>query len=146
MNKAFYLFILLLNFTVVQAQLTHTLAEEQIKMVMKFQESNWNRGNIPAYMEGYWKSDSLLFVGKSGPTYGWSQTLKNYLKAYPTNEKMGKLSFGFVKIDVLSARDAFVVGKWTLERKSDTLGGHFSLLWKKIDEEWKIVADHSSSN
>ena len=146
MNKILLLSILCLSNLFASAQHTETLAKEQIKMVMKFQESNWNRGDIPAYMEGYWKSDSLLFVGGKGPTYGWSQTLTNYLKSYPTNEKMGKLTFKLIKVDVLSQQDAFVVGQWTLHRKSDTLGGHFSLLWKKIDEEWKIVADHSSSN
>ena len=59
---------------------------------------------------------------------------------------MGQLKFDLIKIEVLSAVDAFVVGQWSLERESDTLSGHFSLLWKKIDEEWKIVADHSSSS
>jgi len=146
MNKILLSGILCLSCFFASAQLTETLAKEQIKMVMKFQESNWNRGNIPAYMEGYWKSDSLLFVGGKGPTYGWNQTLTNYLKSYPTNEKMGQLTFNLIKIDVISPQDAFVVGQWTLHRKSDTLGGYFSLLWKKIDKEWKIIADHSSSN
>lgn len=127
-----------------QAQLSKTLAEEQIKLVMKFQESSWNRGNIPAYMEGYWNSDSLLFIGSKGPTYGYTKTLTNYLKGYPTPEKMGRLTFEFVKIEILSDTQAFVVGKWHLKRKEDDLGGHFTLLWKKIDGEWKIVVDHSS--
>ena len=129
-----------------KAQVTETIAEEQIKLVMKFQEASWNRGNVAEYMKGYWKSDSLIFVGAKGPTYGWSQTLANYLKSYPTPEKMGQLAFEFVKIEILSPVDAFVIGKWQLKRKEDTLQGYFSLLWKKIDGEWVIVADHSSSS
>lgn len=127
------------------AQHTETIAKEQIKLVMKFQEASWNRGNITEFMKGYWKSDSLLFVGGKGPTYGWSQTLANYLKSYPNPEKMGQLNFEFVKIEILSQVDAFVVGKWELKRTEDILQGYYSLLWKKIDGEWKIVADHSSS-
>ncbi|MEQ8910053.1 MAG: nuclear transport factor 2 family protein [Vicingaceae bacterium] len=112
---------------------------------MKFQEENWNRGDIAAYMEGYWKSDSLLFVGSKGPTYGWMQTFKNYLKAYPNQEAMGKLRFNLVKVDLLSDKNAFVVGRWQLDRKADTLKGYFSLLWQKINGEWKIIVDHSSA-
>ena len=129
-----------------QAQLTEGLAKEQIKLVMKFQESSWNSGNIPQYMEGYWKSDSLLFIGSKGPTYGWTKTLTNYLKSYPTSEAMGELQFDLIRIDLLSEQDAFVTGKWQLNRAKDTLQGHYSLLWKKINNEWKIIVDHSSSS
>jgi len=141
---------LILSFFVVvvslstQAQMTKTIAEEQIKLVMKFQESAWNRGDISGFMDGYWNSDSLLFIGIKGPTYGYSKTLTNYLKSYPTPEKMGQLTFGFVKIEILSENQAFVVGTWHLQREEDDLGGHFTLLWRKLDGEWKIVIDHSS--
>ena len=144
MNKIIVSFFVLAASFTAQAQLTKTLAEEQIKLVMKFQESNWNRGNIPGYMKGYWNSDSLLFIGSKGPTYGYNQTLINYLKGYPTPEEMGQLKFDFVKIEILSDTQAFVAGKWHLKRNEDDLGGHFTLLWKKIDGEWKIVVDHSS--
>ncbi len=145
MNKIIVIIFFSIGLQFAQAQHTETLAKEQIKLVMKFQESNWNRGDIPAYMKGYWQSDSLLFIGSKGPTYGWNQTLSNYLKSYPTPEKMGQLKFDLIKIELLSDQSAFVAGKWLLKRKSDTLSGHFTLLWKKIDEEWKIVADHSSN-
>ena len=144
MNKLVIVCCLLFIPFLLSAQLTNTLAEEQIKMVMNFQESNWNRGDIPAYMKGYWNSDSLLFIGSKGPTYGYNKTLTNYLKSYPTAEKMGQLEFTLIKIEILTKEDAFVVGKWKLQRTKDVLDGHFSLLWKKIDGEWKIIADHSS--
>ncbi len=144
MNKFIFSFLIVLSSFSIQAQTTKTLAEEQIKLVMKFQESAWNRGDIPAYMKGYWNSDSLLFIGSKGPTYGYQKTLLNYLKSYPTTEKMGQLTFDFVKIEILSNSQAFVVGKWHLKRTEDDLSGHFTLLWKKINGEWKIVVDHSS--
>jgi len=146
MTKYLCIVLFLFSALVSKAQLTEGLAKEQIKLVMKFQESAWNRGNIPQYMDGYWKSDSLLFVGKSGPTYGWNKTLTNYLKAYPTDEKMGELDFELNRIDILSENTAFVLGKWQLDRKEDTLQGYFSLLWKRFDGEWKIIVDHSSSS
>lgn len=144
MNKLFISIVLVFISFSTLAQTTDALAESQIKLVMKFQESAWNRGDIPAYMKGYWNADSLLFIGSKGPTYGYQKTLINYLKSYPTPEKMGQLTFEFVKIEILSNTQAFVVGKWYLKRKEDDLGGHFTLLWKKIDGDWKIVVDHSS--
>jgi hypothetical protein len=35
----------------------------------------WNRGDLSKrFMDTYWKSDSLMFIGKSGVTYGWQNT------------------------------------------------------------------------
>ncbi|MCP4271173.1 MAG: DUF4440 domain-containing protein, partial [Gammaproteobacteria bacterium] len=39
---------------------------------------------------------------------------------------------------------AFVLGKWQLSRVQDTLKGFYTLYWKKIDGQWKIIIDHSS--
>ena len=51
-----------------------------IMKVMKFQENAWNSGNINSFMQGYIKSDELVFSGKSGPVYGWNDTRKRYFK------------------------------------------------------------------
>jgi ketosteroid isomerase-like protein len=95
-------------------------------------------------MQTYWKSDSLLFVGKNGPKYGWQTTLDNYRKSYPDKAAMGILSFDIKQIQIISSQDAFVLGAWHLKREKDEPQGYFTLLLKKINGEWKIVADHSS--
>lgn len=127
------------------AQKNENLAKKQIELAMKFQESAWNMGNIKGFMQSYWRSDSLLFIGGKGPTYGWTKTFTNYLKAYPTKEKMGILKFDIFQVRILSEKYAIVIGKWHLKRESDDLKGHFSLLWEEIDNQWKIVVDHTSS-
>lgn len=108
------------------------------------QQAAWNTGNLETFMEGYWHNDSLMFVGKSGITYGWQQTLDNYKKGYPNKDAMGKLKFTILKIKQLSATDASVVGQWNLTRTIGDIGGYFTLLWKKINGKWVIVQDHSS--
>lgn len=95
-------------------------------------------------MEGYWKSKNLVFIGSSGPKYGWQTTLDNYKKSYPDQASMGKLAFEIISIELLSAEHAFVVGKWHLTRTVGDAGGHFTLLWRKIDGQWVITKDHSS--
>ncbi len=108
------------------------------------QSEAWNRGDLEAYMASYWHSDSLVFIGKNGPTYGWEKTLQNYRRSYPTPEAMGTLTFTLLKTDRLSKDAFFVVGKWHLRRAIGDVQGHFSLVFRKIAGKWKIVADHSS--
>lgn len=110
---------------------------------MKIQEESWNKGDIPGFMEYYWKSDSLKFIGNKGITYGWQKTLDNYLKGYPNKEAMGILKFTIIENNQLSNTSIYVIGKWELT-KEKPVGGHFTLLWKKINGKWVIVADHTS--
>ncbi len=115
-----------------------------ILKVLEDQRQGWNKGDMDAYMQGYWKSDSLLFVGKNGPTYGWQKTLDNYKKGYPDKSTMGFLTFGIKKIEFLSKDRAFVLGSWNLKREKDEPKGYFTLLLRKISGQWKVVSDHSS--
>ncbi len=118
--------------------------EMAIRKVLTDQNASWNEGNIEAFMQGYWQSDSLMFIGKSGVTYGWDKTLANYKKGYPDTAAMGKLAFDILEVKPLSANYYFVVGKWFLKRSVGDVGGHFTLLFRKIENKWVIVADHSS--
>jgi len=95
-------------------------------------------------MKGYWENDSLLFLGKSGPKYGYANTLSNYKKNYPDTTVMGKLSFEVLKVQPLSPDTYFVVGKFMLQRTIGNLSGYYTLLFKRIKGEWVIVVDHSS--
>lgn len=117
---------------------------QDILNVLEKQRVAWNTGNIEAYMQGYVKSDSLLFVGKSGPTYGWQKTMDNYKRGYPDRAAMGILTFGIKKVEFLNKDAAFVLGSWHLKREKDEPQGYFTLLLRKIKNEWKVVVDHSS--
>lgn len=118
--------------------------ETAIRNLLWQQTISWNNGNIECFMQTYWKSDSLMFIGKSGITWGWQNTLNNYKKGYPDTTAMGKLAFNIIQVKALSAEAYFVVGKWTLKRTAGDLSGHYTLLLRKINGQWKIVADHSS--
>jgi ketosteroid isomerase-like protein len=117
---------------------------QAIRRIMAEQEVAWNKGDLEGFMAGYWKSDSLRFIGSKGLTYGWQKTLTNYQKGYPDPDAMGKLTFTILSVEKLSKRSAYVVGKWYLARKAGDLSGYYTLLWKKIAGKWFIVADHSS--
>jgi len=118
--------------------------EKAIRAVMDVQTNAWNNGNIPAFMETYWKSDSLVFIGKNGPNYGWQNTLDGYKKRYPDTVAMGKLRFDILQIRRLSPEYYFVIGNFYLQRSIGNLNGTFTLLFRKMSGHWVIVADHTS--
>ena len=118
--------------------------EKEIRNLLATQIDAWNRGNIDEFMIGYWNNDSLMFIGKNGVTYGYTNTLKNYKKSYSDTAQMGKLSFDLLQVKKISADAYFVVGKWFLKRSVGDIGGHYTLLFRKIKGKWVIVADHSS--
>ena len=117
---------------------------QSIQKMLSNQTSAWNKGDLEAFMDGYWKNDSLAFIGKSGITYGYQQTLANYKKHYPDKSHMGQLKFDILSIKAIDASHYFIIGKWHLTRTVGDAGGHFTLLFKKIDGKWNIIADHSS--
>jgi hypothetical protein len=110
------------------------------------QEESWNKGEIKEFMNHYWKSDSLSFTGKNGVQNGWETTLDNYLRSYPNKNKMGKLKFSNLSIKKIDTNTITVLGKWKLLRNEDLgdLEGYYSLIWQKKNNDWVIIADHSS--
>lgn len=118
--------------------------ENLIRNLLSRQTEAWNCGDIDGFMQTYWQSDSLMFVGKEGITWGWQNTLARYKQSYPGKEAMGELSFEIVQIKKLSKEYFFVVGKWILKRNAGDLSGHYNLLVQRIKGKWKIITDHSS--
>lgn len=117
--------------------------EKEILAVMDMQEKAWGNGNIENFMQGYWQSDSLMFIGENGIKYGWKTTLDNYKKSYPNKAAMGKLEFKVLKLEV-NGGTAYMLGKWSLIREDDNPNGYFTLYWKKVNENWLITIDHTS--
>lgn len=139
--KSTLLFILLAFAFVSDAQ---SKDEKIIRDLLAEQTAAWNRGDIENFMNGYWENDSLMFIGKSGVTYGWTNTLNNYKRGYPDTAAMGQLTFTLIKLEKISRKYFQVVGKWFLKRSIGDVGGHYTLLLRKINRKWVIVADHSS--
>lgn len=136
-----FLFLLCILNASVNAQ---SKPETVLRNLLDQQSAAWNKGDIEGFMKGYWKSDSLMFIGKKGITYGWQNTLDNYKKSYPGKEAMGQLKFTIIQIRDLSKEYQQVTGKWALQRNMGNLEGYFTLLVRKIRGQWVIIADHSS--
>jgi ketosteroid isomerase-like protein len=138
-------FLLALGLLATIPTIAQTKDEQAIRSILDAQTKYWNIGDLENFMKGYWNNDSLMFIGKTGVTYGYNNTLENYKKGYPTRDAMGTLKFNILKVEKLSPDAYFVVGKWHLTRqKVGDVEGHYTLMFRKIRGEWVIVADHSS--
>ncbi len=121
-----------------------TADEKAVLKILDDQILYWNKGDLDRFVKGYWNNDSLMFIGGSSVVYGYQNTLNRYKKSYSDTAKMGNLHFEVMHINKLSPEYYYVVGKWFLRRRAGDVGGHYTLLFRKIKGEWKIVADHSS--
>jgi hypothetical protein len=118
--------------------------ETSIRALLDAQTKAWNSGDLLHFMDGYLPSDSLLFVGKTGPTYGFNNTLNNYKKGYPDTASMGKLTFTLLSLEPIEKIHYRVLGKWELKRSKGDVSGYFTLLLQKIKGNWFVIQDHSS--
>lgn len=126
----------------VQAEVSKEVKQNILEQ-MEDSRKGWNSGDFERYMQVYWQSDSLCFMGLNSITYGWQNTLERYQKGYPTAAHRGVLSYHFKRFKKLANDCVLVIGSFHLAREIGDAEGNFSLLWKRIDGQWRIILDHT---
>src|SRR4029077_14683678 len=86
----------------------------EIRAVLTQQQAAWNRGDIPAFLKGYWNSPELTFAGSDGFVRGYDGLLERYRRTYPDKARMGELEFEGLEIRSLGSDSALVLGHWHL--------------------------------
>jgi beta-aspartyl-peptidase (threonine type) len=115
-----------------------------IEHILREQQAAWNRGDVDAFLEGYWRSPELSFSGTGGITRGWDGVRERYKTHYADRAAMGELDFSDLEFRFLGPDAALVLGRWHLKRAPGDIGGVFSLVWQKFPNGWKIIHDHTS--
>ncbi len=120
---------------------------DRILAVLDKQAAAWNAGDLEKFMLGYWRSPELTFFSSSGKLNGWDATIERYRKTYQAEgREMGKLVFDDLDITVLGSESALVRGRWKLTfSDGKQAGGIYTLVFREIEGDWKIVHDHTSS-
>ena len=137
------IFLLFYNLGFTQEKITKSEKEHIVALINRQVEA-WNEGDLEKFMETYWKSDKLVFMGSRGPTYGWQATLDGYKKGYPDKTAMGHLEFKILDLRKIDTKTVFLIGRYELTREIGDLIVHFTLIIQKIDGGWVIISDHSS--
>lgn len=116
-----------------------------IEAVLADQAAAWNAGDVRGFMAGYAESEALRFASGGTVTRGWQATLDRYLSRYDTREKMGVLDFSDLEVELLGPDAAVIHGHWQLTRDGDTPHGLFTLIARRINGQWRIVSDTTTS-
>lgn len=119
--------------------------EDRIITVIEAQQTAWNTGDIDGFMQGYWQSPNLRFASGGTVINGWQATRDRYHERYSDRTRMGDLSFDSLNVIILAPDAAAVHGAWALQRERDRPSGLFTLIFKQIDGDWKIVSDTTTS-
>jgi uncharacterized protein (TIGR02246 family) len=136
--------ILMAPFVCAGAEQSSNSAAE-IQSVLSAQQDAWNRGDIDAFMNGYARSASTVFISEDEVRRGWETVRDRYRVKYSDRAKMGALSFSDIEVMMLSPDAAVVLGRWRLKRANDEPHGRFTLIFKRLPEGWRIVHDHTSA-
>ncbi|WP_339652430.1 nuclear transport factor 2 family protein [uncultured Maribacter sp.] len=141
--KAILLFITIVIISSCSSK--NTIEQDQIEImtILNQQEIDWNNHDLKGFMSGYWKSDSLYFYSGKKLKSGWESTLNSYLKNYPDKSYSGTLKFTIEKISAITTDSYFVMGEYNLTREVGNATGTFMIIFKRINGEWKIIADSS---
>ena len=109
----------------------------------------WNAGSVRGFMDGYVRSDSLVFLSGGSVRRGWEEALYAYVRGYPDADAMGTLAFEEVSVRPLAPGRALAWGRWRLQRDGDAPGGGpgglFTLILADTPDGWRVVHDHTSS-
>jgi ketosteroid isomerase-like protein len=113
--------------------------------VLEAQAVAWNRGDLAGYMDGYAKSDDLVFTSGGKVRKGWQITFDHYQKKYAQDKAaMGTLTFEVLGVQPLGADGAVVLGNWILTGSPADGRGVFSVVLERRLEGWRVIHDHTS--
>jgi ketosteroid isomerase-like protein len=145
-NAAALLSLILIPGLTMASPASSRKGETAITQVLEEQVAAWNRGDLEAFMAGYWNSPELTFFSGAHESKGWLAALDRYKKTYQgAGHQMGKLEFSNLRIQMLGRDSAFVRGEFHLAMSDGkTPHGLFTLIFRKFPEGWKIVHDHSA--
>jgi beta-aspartyl-peptidase (threonine type) len=118
---------------------------QDVRAVMEAQQMAWNRGDIEAFMEGYDRGETTTFVSGDQLINGWQTVLDRYKRQYGSRDEMGTLTFADLTIKPITPVLALADGRWQLKRANDMPHGRFTLLFRRINNNWRIIHDTTTS-
>jgi uncharacterized protein (TIGR02246 family) len=124
----------------------------QIEAAMQDSADGWDAGDLDAFLAVYADDPGTSFTGSKGIERGLGPIRARYIARY--GDQFGKgerpkrtqLRFHFEDFQMIGRRHAHLVARWTLTPVAggEAMTGMTSLLFRRENGRWKIVADHSS--
>lgn len=119
--------------------------DRAVRAVIDAQRAAWNRGDLDGYMDGYARTDELVFTSGGKIRRGWQETFAKYRAKYGASpQTMGHLELEILGVQPLGADGAIVLGRWRLTDTPAAGQGVFSVAFARTSAGWRIVHDHTS--
>ena len=119
---------------------------QRIRALFESSCAAWNSGDIDGYLAAYWQSDNVRWVSEGIVRYRFEEIAAACKARFDSPDNMGRLEVANLEIQLLGESDALVFGAWTQTTRTARHHGVFTVHLKKIEGEWLIVSDHSSTS
>lgn len=119
----------------------------QVYLLIMGQIAAWNSQSIEGFMAAFWKSPKLVYLDDGEQVFGWDQLYANYLNGFSDRSLMGYLEAQRVKVQMLEPDMAYVLLWWDMlmGRPRTKVVGTSTLVVRRLADDWKIVASHTTS-
>lgn len=120
-------------------------AELEILALIEKLQTDWNGGDMAAYLAAYWNSEelSLLFGGQA--VRGWQALSDLFTGTWSTEEEMGDFMTHDVVLRFPRADMAIASGGFEHQFPAEKVVGAFTHVLRRSDDgSWQIVHEHTS--
>jgi limonene-1,2-epoxide hydrolase len=120
-------------------------AENEIRTLTENLQTDWNGGDMSAYLDAYWNDEelSLLFGGRA--VRGWQALSDLFRSSWTSEEEMGDFTVNEIVVRLHGTNIAIASGSFEHQFISEKIAGSFSHVWRRFEDgNWLIVHEHTS--
>jgi uncharacterized protein (TIGR02246 family) len=119
-------------------------AEKEIYDQLNQMVDAWNRHDIDAYVDNFWRSDQLIVVIEGENFRGWDLLNKAYHLGYPNPAEMGTLTLDRLQVQMIGPELGCALAWYTVTFTKKKELGTATIILKKLPEGWRVMISHTS--
>jgi len=120
-------------------------AEAEIRALIDKLETDWNGGDMSAYLDAYWNSEELSLMFGGNAVRGWQALSDLFSGTWTTEEAMGDVHTNNVAVRFPGPDMAIASGGFEHQFPDIKIVGAFTHVLRRTDDgSWMIVHEHTS--
>ena len=120
-------------------------SEKEVEAVMRGLQTDWNVGDMTAYLAAYAENADLRLLSSAGILKGWDTVNTLFREQFPDEPRMGDFTMDAVEVRLLNDDVAVASGSFEHVFEDHAIRGLFShVLRRQKDGRWLIELEHVS--
>ena len=120
-------------------------SEAEIRALIEKLQVDWNKGDMTAYLDAYWKSDDFSLMFGSTGVRGWQAVSDMFTGNWTTEEAMGDFMVADVAVRFTGNDMAIASGRFEHQFPTEKIIGAFTHVFHRFEGEgWLIIHEHTS--